>query len=85
MLLFLFACVFEDDPLPVLPRPQGSASTTSGEEDDDYYEEAPLETVESSEGATGSNAAPIVGTGRRPARTPDHGRRPARFRQPQGP
>jgi hypothetical protein len=64
MLLFIFACVFEDDPLPVLsdravPRPQGGvmASRTVGEDDEGQQPE----TVETSEGATGTNGAPVVG------------------------
>jgi hypothetical protein len=58
MLLFLFACVFEDDPLPVLPRRQGAMAEPMSEVED---EEMLFETVESSEGATGTNDAPNVG------------------------
>ena len=60
MLLFLIACVFEDDPLPVIPRPAAAPTGTMSEED--YGEEIGFETVESSEGATATNDAPNVGT-----------------------
>ena len=59
MVLFLFACVFADDPLPVIPRPQASTTEPMSEE---YEEDMPLETVETSTGATGTNDAPTVGT-----------------------
>ena len=59
MLLFLFACVFADDPLPVIPRPQATTAEPMSEE---YDGDMGFETVESSQGATGSNDAPTVGT-----------------------
>jgi hypothetical protein len=60
MLLFLIACVFEDDPLPVIPRPDVASAATMSP--DDIDEEIGFETVESSEGATATNDAPNVGT-----------------------
>jgi hypothetical protein len=60
MLLFLIGCMFQDDPLPVIPRPDAAPSGPAAEGDEG--EDMGLETVESSEGATSSNAAPIIGT-----------------------
>jgi hypothetical protein len=59
MLLFLIACVFEDDPLPVIPRPEGATAATTPEGVEG--EELGFQTVESSEGATETNDAPSVG------------------------
>ena len=61
MLLFLIGCMFEDDPLPVIPRPN-AASGGVASEGDGPGEEMGFETVESSEGATSTNAAPTIGT-----------------------
>ena len=60
MLLFLIGCMFQDDPLPVIPRPNAAPAGPAAEGDEG--EDLGVETVESSEGATGSNAAPTVGT-----------------------
>jgi hypothetical protein len=60
MLLFLIACVFEDDPLPVIPRSDLAAGGTMSDEDPGA--ELGFETVESSEGATSTNNAPNIGT-----------------------
>jgi hypothetical protein len=59
MLLFLFSCVFEDEPLPVIPRPQAATAEPMSEE----YDEDDLGpgTVETSVGATGTNDAPTIG------------------------
>lgn len=59
MLLFLIGCMFEDDPLPVIPRPEGATGAMA--QDDDHGEEMGFETVESSEGATSTNDAPTIG------------------------
>jgi len=59
MLLFLMACMFEDDPLPVIPRPDGAAGEALSEEAEG--EDMEFETVESSEGETSTNDAPTVG------------------------
>ena len=59
MLLFLIGCMFEDDPLPVIPRPEGATGAMAT--DDGQVEEMGFETVESSEGATSTNDAPTVG------------------------
>src|SRR5262245_21642346 len=58
MLLFLFSCVIEDDPLPVLPRPAAAVAATPEEAETD---DGASETVETSEGATAENEAPVVG------------------------
>ena len=61
MLLFLIGCMFEDDPLPVIPRPEGASGGAISQEEGDG-EPMGFETVESSEGATGTNDAPTIGT-----------------------
>ena len=61
MLLFLIGCMFEDDPLPVIPRPEAASGGTMTEDEGDG-QAIGFETVESSEGATGTNDAPTIGT-----------------------
>jgi len=61
MLLFLIGCMFEDDPLPVIPRPEGATGDAMSQDAGDG-EGIGFETVESSEGATGTNDAPTIGT-----------------------